>query len=69
MSHKSPSTQAILECLRQTARETLERKRRLGQYAVIWKDGRVQKLIPSRQTDAPLLSEDEQEYNQHPKKS
>ncbi len=36
-----PDAFAILECLRQTAEQTLERKRRLGHYAVIWQDGRT----------------------------
>ncbi|WFP50491.1 hypothetical protein PL263_00350 [Methylomonas sp. EFPC3] len=36
-----PDALAILECLRQTAEQTLERKRRLGHYAVIWQDGRT----------------------------
>jgi len=35
----TPDAFAILECLRQTAAQTLERKRRLGHYAVIWQDG------------------------------
>jgi len=29
-------TQSMLDCLRQTVTTTLERKRRLGQYVVIW---------------------------------
>lgn len=37
----SPDALAILECLRQTAAETLERKRRLGHYAVIWQDNAI----------------------------
>jgi len=36
-----PDAFAILECLRQTAEQTLERKWRLGHYAVIWQDGRT----------------------------
>ncbi|TAN80280.1 MAG: hypothetical protein EPN14_05405 [Gallionella sp.] len=32
----SPDTQAMLDCLRQAVAKTLERKRRLGQYAVLW---------------------------------
>jgi mRNA interferase MazF len=32
----SPETQAMLDCLRQAVTNTLERKRRLGQYAVQW---------------------------------
>lgn len=33
-------TQEILETLRKVAADTLERKRRLGHYAVIWRDGK-----------------------------
>lgn len=29
----------LLECLQDAVAEELERKRRLGQYAVIWRDG------------------------------
>ncbi len=32
----SPETQAMLDCLQQAVTNTLERKRRLGQYAVLW---------------------------------
>ena len=39
MSQFSQDTQKILDTLRKVAAETLERKRRLGQYAVIWEDG------------------------------
>lgn len=31
----------ILEVLKRAVAEALERKRRLGQYAVVWRDGRV----------------------------
>ena len=31
----------ILEVLRRAVAEALDRKRKLGQYAVIWRDGRV----------------------------
>jgi hypothetical protein len=34
-----PDAQEILDCLKQVAADTLERKRRLGHYAVIWQDG------------------------------
>lgn len=33
-------TQEILEVLRQVASDTLERKRRLGHYAIVWRDGK-----------------------------
>ena len=35
-----PETQTALETLRKVAAETLDRKRRLGHYAVIWQDGK-----------------------------
>ncbi len=35
----SKEAQVILEALRQAVSKDLERKRRLGQYAVVWKDG------------------------------
>jgi hypothetical protein len=37
----SEKSQQILASLRKVAAEALERKRRLGQYAVIWRDGKV----------------------------
>ncbi|MEO0869925.1 MAG: hypothetical protein AAFY17_16110 [Cyanobacteria bacterium J06642_11] len=33
-------TQHMLKVLRQVAKETLERKQRLGHYAVVWQDGK-----------------------------
>ncbi|WP_083250873.1 hypothetical protein [Acidihalobacter aeolianus] len=39
-STPSPEAQRQLELLRQAVRNALERKRRLGQYAVIWQDGK-----------------------------
>ena len=38
-------TQIMLDMLRRVATETLDRKRRLGEYAVIWKDGKPVKTI------------------------
>ena len=39
-STPSPEGQRQLETLRQAVDKTLEKKRRLGQYAVTWKDGK-----------------------------
>lgn len=36
----SPEGQKQLEILRQAVGKALEKKRRLGQYAVIWQDGK-----------------------------
>lgn len=32
--------QKLLDCLTQAVAEALERKRRLGQYAVVWREGK-----------------------------
>lgn len=36
----SQEGQQVLEILRQSVSKALEKKRRLGQYAVIWKNGK-----------------------------
>ena len=41
----------VLDTLKQAVAEALERKRRLGQYAVVWRDGRVMCIGP----DAPVV--------------
>jgi hypothetical protein len=40
MNQFSQETQEILETLQKVAAGTLDRKRRLGHYAVIWRDGK-----------------------------
>lgn len=45
-----PKTQAVLDMLKQVAEETLERKRRLGHYAVVWRD---EKVVAVGGDDAP----------------
>jgi hypothetical protein len=42
----SADERLALEALRRAVAEALERKRRLGQYAVIWRDGRAVRLEP-----------------------
>ncbi len=36
----SPKDQQILDAMKQAVDKALERKRRLGQYAVVWRDGK-----------------------------
>ncbi len=36
----SPQAQAMLKALQDAVRKSLERKQRLGQYAVVWQDGK-----------------------------
>jgi hypothetical protein len=44
MTPSSVASQEILAALRAAVAEALERKRRLGQYAVIWRDGQVVRI-------------------------
>ena len=39
MNNIPPKEQQILDSLTNAVAEALERKRRLGQYAVVWRDG------------------------------
>ncbi|MBW6520850.1 MAG: hypothetical protein K0A99_07540 [Desulfoarculaceae bacterium] len=35
-----PDTQQMLDCLKQAVAQALDKKKRLGQYAVFWEDGK-----------------------------
>lgn len=48
-STPDPNTQAMWECLQRAVTKTLDRKRRLGHYAVLW-DGQHPVLVGE---DAP----------------
>ncbi len=52
MTALSPEDQLALDILRRAVAKALERKRRLGQYAVIWRDGRAVRLEASEMTPA-----------------
>jgi hypothetical protein len=47
MSVLSIKDQQALDALRNAVAEALERKRRLGQYAVIWRDGHAVRIEPA----------------------
>jgi hypothetical protein len=49
MSTLSADDQQALDALRTAVAKALDRKRRLGQYAVIWRDGRVVRLEPDEE--------------------
>lgn len=40
----SPQAQAMLKALQEAVTTSLERKQRLGQYAVVWQDGRPTRI-------------------------
>ena len=50
---QTATTIRALAILRQAVSEALERKRRLGQYAVVWQDGCPVRILPDA---APLPS-------------
>jgi hypothetical protein len=56
MSTLSVEDQQALDALRAAVVEALERKRRLGQYAVVWRDGRAVRLEPEDYGYAAHLS-------------
>ena len=49
----SAAAQRDLAALRQAVGEALDRKRRLGQYAVVWQEGRVRTLPPEALPPSP----------------
>ncbi|MBF0131750.1 MAG: hypothetical protein HQL75_04080 [Magnetococcales bacterium] len=56
--------QRILDSLQKTVTEVLERKKRLGQYAVVWQDDRPV-IIGGANTDDEL-SPTPKQYRPHP---
>lgn len=45
MTNIQQYAQQALDSLQKSVQEALDRKRRLGQYAVVWKDGKVVRLF------------------------
>jgi len=45
----SADDQQALDALRSAVAEALDRKRRLGQYAVIWRDGQAMRIEPEEE--------------------
>jgi len=50
----STEDQQALDALRNAVAEALDRKRRLGQYAVIWRDGRAVRIGPEEEVPSKL---------------
>ena len=51
MTQDADDAAMALAILKQAVAEALERKRLLGQYAVVWRDGKVVRILPA----APAL--------------
>jgi len=53
MNTLSSDNQRALDALRSAVTKALDRKRRLGQYAVIWRDGHVVRINPGDDAQPP----------------
>lgn len=53
MSSYDEDDQKVLESLRKSVAKALERKRLLGQYAAVWKDGEVAYIGPNPPVKQP----------------
>lgn len=62
MNQPSQDSLRILDSLRTAVAKALERKRRLGQYAVIWRDGKVVRIDPTE--SMAQVQEDAGEYRE-----
>ena len=59
MSTLSADDQRALDLLRAAVAEALDRKRRLGQYAVIWRDGQVVRIEPDQEAPSKPAGQSE----------
>ena len=59
MNTLSADTQLALDILRAAVAEALDRKRRLGQYAVIWRDGQVVRIEPDQEAPSKPAGQSE----------
>jgi len=53
MENMTPDVLIILESLKKAVAETLDRKQRLGQYAVVWRDGKPEFIGEEFSTSKP----------------
>ncbi|HAY46337.1 MAG TPA: hypothetical protein DCY55_08640 [Gammaproteobacteria bacterium] len=62
MNHKNTDTDVIMASMEKSVARALERKRRLGQYAVVTRNGKLTRLQPEE--IKPLAAaEDQAPYN------
>jgi len=58
MTERYDDDQKLLESLRNSVAKALDRKRRLGQYAVVWKDGKSVYIGPNPPEAEPAVRAD-----------
>ena len=57
MTDIEQEVQEAMDCLKESVEEALDRKRRLGQYAVVWQDGKVVRLFEEEEKQKDLEGE------------
>jgi hypothetical protein len=63
MSQSTTGTEALIKSMRASVAKALDRKRRLSQYAVVWKNDQIVRIDP--EDIKPLAPAEEQApYNQ-----
>lgn len=55
MTERHDDDRKLLESLRNSVAKALDRKRRLGQYAVVWKDGKSVYIGPNPTEAEPAV--------------
>jgi hypothetical protein len=62
MNHKNAETDVIIKSMKKSVAKALERKRRLGQYAVVARNGKLVHLQPE-EIQPRAVAEDQTDYN------
>lgn len=62
MSHEKADTDLIIRSMKKSVAKALERKRRLGQYAVVSRNGKLVRLQPD-EIQPRAVAEDPAPYN------
>jgi len=62
MSKKDPTSDLIIRSMKHSVKKALERKRRLGQYAVVSRKGKLTRLQPE-EIQPLAVAEDQASYN------
>ena len=62
MNPENVETELLIASMQKSVAKALDRKRRLGQYAVIWKDGKIVHLQPDEIKEL-LVAEDATSYS------
>lgn len=62
MKQPSPLAEKAINSMQKSVAKALDRKQRLGQYAVVWENGKVVRLKPS-EIETLVAAEDPADYD------